>query len=185
MEEISVVSLAERVGLTPYYFSTVFHERMGQTFSAYVTNVRIEHAKQILFTHPEILVCEAAHTHEADYISKLKKAANSAIKLLRTMGLCDIIKMLWLALCRICKSGGKRYGKYSHGNELPHNTPVSSGHASGCNKGVQDIFERRNPLKSKGFRMGEDKYEIRYRRSAKCWKIHAVQRHHQRRNSGG
>lgn len=70
MEEISVVSLAERVGLAPNYFRTVFHERMGQTFSAYVTNVRIEHAKQILFTHPEIRVCEAAHTSEADYISK-------------------------------------------------------------------------------------------------------------------
>lgn len=84
MEEISVVSLAERVGLTPYYFSTVFHERMGQTFSAYVTNVRIEHAKEILFTRPEIRACEAAHTNEADYISKpmgkKQKISNQALE---------------------------------------------------------------------------------------------------------
>ena len=124
-------------------------------------------------------------TKQTTYENRWEKSRKSAIKLLRTMGLCDIIKMSWLAPCLICKSGGKRYGKYSHGSELPYNTPVSSDHAAGRSKDVQDIFERRNPLKSKGFRMGEDKYEIRYRRSAKCWKIHAVQRHHQRRNSGG
>ena len=60
MEDISVVSLAEKMGLTPNYFSTVFHERMGQTFSSYVTSVRVDHAKQILCTRPEILVREVA-----------------------------------------------------------------------------------------------------------------------------
>ena len=70
MEDISVVSLAEKSEPTPNYFSTVFHEQMNQTFSAYITSVRIEHAKEILFTRPEIRACEAAHTNEADYISK-------------------------------------------------------------------------------------------------------------------
>lgn len=60
MEDISVVSLAGKMGLTPNYFSTVFHERMGQTFSSYVTSVRMEYAKQILCTRPEILVREVA-----------------------------------------------------------------------------------------------------------------------------
>ena len=103
-------------------------------------------------------------TKQTTYQNRWEKSRKSAIKLLRTMGLCDIIKMSWLAPCLICKSGGKRYGKYSHGSELPYNTPVSSDHAASRSKDVQDIFERRNPLKSKGFRMGEDKYEIRYRR---------------------
>lgn len=60
MEDISVVYLAERLGMTPNYFSTVFHERMGQTFSAYITGVRIEHAKQILLSRPDVRVREVA-----------------------------------------------------------------------------------------------------------------------------
>lgn len=60
MEEISVVYLAEKLQLTPNYFSKIFHERVGKTFSAYITEVRIRHARRILLTRPDVKVRDVA-----------------------------------------------------------------------------------------------------------------------------
>ena len=60
MEEISVVYLAEKLQLTPNYFSKIFHERVGKTFSAYITEVRIRHARRILMTRPDVKVRDVA-----------------------------------------------------------------------------------------------------------------------------
>lgn len=60
MEDISVIHLADKLQVTPNYFSKVFHEQTGQTFSTYITQVRIEHAKQILLTRPDVKVRDVA-----------------------------------------------------------------------------------------------------------------------------
>ena len=60
MQDISVVQLAEKLQLTPNYFSKVFHERTGQTFSAYLTNVRMGQAKRILLSRRDVLVKDVA-----------------------------------------------------------------------------------------------------------------------------
>lgn len=48
--EISLQSVAGRVGHSPCHFSTVFGAETGQTFKAYLTETRIRHAKELLRT---------------------------------------------------------------------------------------------------------------------------------------
>lgn len=60
MEGISVVYLAEKLQLTPNYFSKIFHERVGMTFSDYITDVRIKNARRILMTSPDVKVRDVA-----------------------------------------------------------------------------------------------------------------------------
>lgn len=44
-EEISQTTVAEAVYLNPSYFSTLFKKSLGQGFSDYLTDLRIEHVK--------------------------------------------------------------------------------------------------------------------------------------------
>ena len=60
MEDISVVQLAEKMDLTPNYFSKIFRDRMGKTFSAYLTEVRISQAKRILLMRKNVRVKDVA-----------------------------------------------------------------------------------------------------------------------------
>lgn len=60
MEDLSVTQLANKMQLTPNYFSKIFHDRMGKTFSAYLTEVRITQAKRILLVRKDILVKDVA-----------------------------------------------------------------------------------------------------------------------------
>ncbi|MGI5900260.1 MAG: helix-turn-helix transcriptional regulator [Christensenellales bacterium] len=46
--ELSVSSLAEQAGLTPYYLSSIFKEHTGFNISYYIHQVRIKHAKKLL-----------------------------------------------------------------------------------------------------------------------------------------
>lgn len=56
MEDLSITMLADKMGLTPNYFSKVFHDRMGKTFSQYLTEVRIEQARRILLVRKDVRV---------------------------------------------------------------------------------------------------------------------------------
>lgn len=60
MQDISVAQLAERLDMTPNYFSKLFHEGTGQTFSAYLSMLRINQAKRILSTRLDIPVKDIA-----------------------------------------------------------------------------------------------------------------------------
>lgn len=46
--ELSQTTLAERLGLNPAYFSRRFKKETGQNFSAFMTQIRMRHAKELL-----------------------------------------------------------------------------------------------------------------------------------------
>lgn len=56
MEDLSITMLADKMGLTPNYFSKIFHDRMGRTFSQYLTEVRIAQARRILLVRKDVRV---------------------------------------------------------------------------------------------------------------------------------
>ncbi len=49
-EEISLSVLAEEFHLNPQYISQLFKSEIGVGFLAYLTNIRMEHAKKLLLT---------------------------------------------------------------------------------------------------------------------------------------
>lgn len=59
-EEISLNTVAISVGMSPSYFSSIFSKETGKTFVEYLTEVRIEKAK-------EFLMCSSMKTSEIGY----------------------------------------------------------------------------------------------------------------------
>ena len=47
-KELSLEEAARRLGVSKYYFTRVFRSRMGQTFSEYLTYLRIRSAEELL-----------------------------------------------------------------------------------------------------------------------------------------
>lgn len=60
-DEISLNSIANSVGMSASYFSSVFSKEVGKTFVEYLTEVRIEKAK-------ELLMCSSMKTSEISYM---------------------------------------------------------------------------------------------------------------------
>lgn len=46
--DVSISDLAEQSGLTPNYLSSLFHQKLGVTFSVYLARLRMEHARKLL-----------------------------------------------------------------------------------------------------------------------------------------
>ena len=74
-EKLSVESIAEQVFLSPNYFSMLFKKETGLNFSDYVTQVRLEAAKQLLMD-PQYTIAQvgtAVGYPDPRYFSKLFK----------------------------------------------------------------------------------------------------------------
>lgn len=59
-DNISLNTVAANVGMSPSYFSSIFSHEMGRTFIEYLTEVRMEKAK-------ELLACSSMKTSETGY----------------------------------------------------------------------------------------------------------------------
>lgn len=59
-DEISLNTIASEVGMSPSYFSSIFSKEMGKTFVEYLTEIRMDRAK-------ELLMCSSMKTSEIGY----------------------------------------------------------------------------------------------------------------------
>lgn len=59
-DEISLNTIAAEVGMSPSYFSSIFNKEMGKTFVKYLTEIRMDRAK-------ELLMCSSMKTSEIGY----------------------------------------------------------------------------------------------------------------------
>lgn len=65
-EPLTVSRLAEEVGLSRYYFSTLFHQVSGETPQHYLAAARLKFATQLLQTNAYSIKEVAAHSGYAD-----------------------------------------------------------------------------------------------------------------------
>jgi AraC family transcriptional regulator len=72
-EALSLAEMAAIVQMSPYYFATLFKQSMGITAYQYVTQCRIERAKQLL-KQPELTIAEVCHQvgfHSQSHFTKV------------------------------------------------------------------------------------------------------------------
>ncbi|MCK7607551.1 response regulator transcription factor [Geobacillus stearothermophilus] len=74
-EPLTLEEVAEQAGMSPYYFSKLFKEQFGITFIDYVTNVRIERAKEALAETDQSLkeICFSVGYNDPNYFSRVFK----------------------------------------------------------------------------------------------------------------
>ncbi len=74
-EKISLEEVAGVVFLSPSYFSKVFKEEMGGTFSAYLNKIRIDKSKLLLLSTKESIVdiCDQVGFEDQSYFTKVFK----------------------------------------------------------------------------------------------------------------
>lgn len=73
MNDIGIGQIAEKLGVTPNYLSTLFRKKTGMTFMKYLTNVRILKAKELL-VQPDMQVQQVAEKvgyYSARHFTKL------------------------------------------------------------------------------------------------------------------
>lgn len=74
-KDLALEEVAQSVGISPYYFSKLFKEEAGMNFSEYLTELRIETAKQLLVSHELSIkqVCMEAGYANPNYFSRIFK----------------------------------------------------------------------------------------------------------------
>nr|WP_306792942.1 AraC family transcriptional regulator [Neobacillus paridis] len=74
-EAITLEKTAEYVNLTPFYFSKIFKERMGVTFIDYLTELRINYAKEEMKSPEKSLkeICFDAGYKDPNYFCRVFK----------------------------------------------------------------------------------------------------------------
>ena len=73
--DLSAESLCRYLNVSPAYFSTIFKKEVGMSFVAYLTNVRLEHAVELLRTTEDktyIIAAQVGYT-EPNYFSYVFK----------------------------------------------------------------------------------------------------------------
>ena len=74
-KDISLDDVSREVDISPYYFSKVFKEETGENFIEYLTNIRIEKAKELL-TETELSmkeICGSIGYSDPNYFSRTFK----------------------------------------------------------------------------------------------------------------
>ncbi len=73
--DISLDDVSREVDISPYYFSKLFKEETGENFIEYVTNVRIEQAKQLLSSSRLSMkeICAQVGYADPNYFSRIFK----------------------------------------------------------------------------------------------------------------
>lgn len=88
-DEISLNTIAAEVGMSPSYFSSIFSKEMGKTFVEYLTEIRMDRAKELLMCSSmktSEIGCEVGYKdpHYFSYI--FKKTQNCTPKEFRARG---------------------------------------------------------------------------------------------------
>lgn len=70
---LTLQNVAEKIGLSPSYFCTLFRKEVGVSFSAYLNAVRMEHAKALLLDSPLDIasISERVGYQDARYFSRV------------------------------------------------------------------------------------------------------------------
>ncbi len=73
--DISLDDVSRSVDISPYYFSKLFKEETGENFIEYLTNVRIDRAKQLLINKEISIksICAATGYSDPNYFSRIFK----------------------------------------------------------------------------------------------------------------
>lgn len=74
-ESITLKDTAAHVDLNPYYFSKLFKETRGMTFIAYLTELRVQRAKELLASShlSQKEICYETGYHDPNYFSRVFK----------------------------------------------------------------------------------------------------------------
>jgi two-component system response regulator YesN len=72
MRDISLDDVSRTVNISPYYFSKIFKEETGEGFVEYLTNLRIEKAKELLSTTEYSMreICKMCGYSDPNYFSR-------------------------------------------------------------------------------------------------------------------
>jgi two-component system response regulator YesN len=70
--DISLDDVSKAVNISPYYFSKIFKEGTGEGFVEYLTNIRIEKAKELLSTTEYSMreICSMCGYSDPNYFSR-------------------------------------------------------------------------------------------------------------------
>lgn len=73
MSSLSAAMMSDKLGITPQYFSKIFRQFTGMSFPDYISNLRLEKARELILSNPLMnlsAVCEKTGYNSASYFTK-------------------------------------------------------------------------------------------------------------------